>query len=256
MKQRYWTEKAVFAKLSQLYPESAYAIIPQAPNGTGYHANRHLDALVVSCWPSRGLWFAGVEIKISSQDFKKEIANPSKAESIQKFCKYWYIAAPENVIALGELPETWGLIEVNGRSAKITKPAPVLKHEPPNIHFVCAVLRASQKGYVPKAVVDDLKESFEVRLEKAVEEKLLVRNPHERVWKDQYDSLKGDVDLFEKESGIKIESWDAGNIGAAVGLLTNYGVTCAEERIINLRNDLDRALNEYRNALKDKEAAK
>ena len=105
----------------------------------------YADALVISLWPSRGIWFAGVEVKVSRQDWLRELDQPTKAAEIQRYCNYWWVAAPEGIVDAGEVPETWGLYCVSGKRAKIVKPAPPLSPEPLSIAFVASVMRnASQ----------------------------------------------------------------------------------------------------------------
>ena len=86
---------------------------------------RYADLVAISCWPSRGLSIAGVEIKVARSDWQKELATPQKAEAFG-WCDAWYVAAPKGMIPLAELPPTWGLIEVSkGKTewrAKVVKP--------------------------------------------------------------------------------------------------------------------------------------
>ena len=44
------------------------------------------DAVIMSLWPSRGLELHGVEIKVSRADWKREAADPAKAEAIAAYC--------------------------------------------------------------------------------------------------------------------------------------------------------------------------
>ena len=82
-----WTEGRVFGLLKGPFPDGAFLRLPQVRNGTGFQrSTRTADALIVSCWPSRGLWFAGVEIKVSLSDWKRELCKPEKSASIQKWC--------------------------------------------------------------------------------------------------------------------------------------------------------------------------
>ncbi len=253
MTKRYWSEEAVYARLSSVFDPNAHAIIPQAPNGTGFNAKRHADALVVSCWPSRGLWFAGVEIKISRSDFKNELSQPEKSDEIQRYCKYWYVAAPKDIIPKETIPETWGLIEVDGKTGKITKSAPVLAHTPPDLSFVCAILRASMKNVVAKQVHNNLKEEMAVKIREEAEDIAAKRDPRESSARDELKRLHEAIKEFEKKSGIKFNEWDAGDIGKAVKLILHYGIKHIEDSLVRLMRDIDRALKDYKRIVTDEE---
>ena len=47
----------------------AHAWLTEVNNSTGARGGRqYADAIVCSCWPSRGLWLAGVEVKVARGD--------------------------------------------------------------------------------------------------------------------------------------------------------------------------------------------
>jgi hypothetical protein len=107
---------------------------------------RFIDAIVASVFPSRGLWLAGVEIKVTKTDWRSELRDPDKSACIMRFCRYWYMACPVGIIPIGEVPEAWGLVEVRADGATIVKKAERLESETPDMGFVCSVLRAASKG--------------------------------------------------------------------------------------------------------------
>lgn len=76
-------------------------------------AARYADAIAFNLWPSRGLAIHGFEVKVSRSDWLRELKDPAKAERIQSYCDYWWIAAPEDVVQDGELPDGWGLMVPN-----------------------------------------------------------------------------------------------------------------------------------------------
>jgi len=224
---RYWSETAVYERLRHVFPSPAYVTLPQVRNGTGYARaqTRTADAVIASVWPSRGLWLAGVEIKVSRSDWKKELAHAEKSVGIQKYCKYWYVAAPSGVVPVNELPETWGLIDVKDSTAAIVKSAPELKAEPPDLLLLCSILRAVAECTVP---ADAVKEQISERIESA-----------RKTWEAQAgierDHLKKAVEEFEAASGIKIsDRWYNREIGAAVEFVRNTGIINA----VNIADDL------------------
>jgi hypothetical protein len=151
-----WTESRVFEQLKHIFPSPAYVRLPQVRNGTGYarSTTRTADAIIVSAWPSRGLWMAGVEIKVTRSDWKKELAHPDKADGIQRYCHHWYVACPKGLIDEAMVPKTWGLIEVNGTTAEIARQAPELTPRPVDLLLVCSILRAAQDVMVSKDLVE------------------------------------------------------------------------------------------------------
>lgn len=124
------------------FRDPAHAWLEQVRSGTGYGSReRYADALAVSLWPSRGIWFAGIEIKVDRGDWLREVDAPEKAAEIMKWCDFWYVAAPAGIVELGEVPETWGLYVVEKGKAKLVKEAPRLSPELPTRTFVASVLR-------------------------------------------------------------------------------------------------------------------
>lgn len=224
----HWTEHEVYDRLRHVFPPPAYVSIPQVRNGTGYarRQTRTCDALIASVYPSRGLYFTGFEIKVSRGDWKKELAHAEKSVELQRFCKYWYVAAPVGVVPVAEIPETWGLVEVQAATASIVKPAPILEWQQPGLLFVCAVLRAAIECTVPTGVVD-------ARVSEAIAKATDAAEKH-RDWRQR--ELQQAVDNFEKASGLKIsDRWEAGDIGKACAFTMETGLLRATEVAKDLR---------------------
>ena len=142
------TAEDVRALLRKHYDGRAYAMLEEVRNGTGYgRRERYADALVVSLWPSRGIWFAGIEIKVSRSDWLAELKNPAKSAEIQRWCDYWWIAAPEGLVRTGELPPTWGLLSCSsGGKISVEHAAPKLEASPPSAAFVAAIMRRAAEA--------------------------------------------------------------------------------------------------------------
>ena len=215
-KKQRWTEGRVAALVGKLYPAGAYAYLTSVRNGTGYQRSqdRTADALAVSCWPSRGLYLIGFEIKVSRSDWRKELGAPRKSIAIQAFCRYWYVAAPTGVVPIGEVPDNWGLIEC-GRSAAIVKQAPQLDEKPLDKLMMCSILRRFSESVVPiEHVQSRIEEASEKAREAAREETQYRLNSLERTIAD-----------FERASGVSLvdQMWAAGDIGAAVRIVREHG---------------------------------
>jgi hypothetical protein len=224
-----WSEKKVYSMLSKVFPteQGAYVILPQVRSKTGGASNiRIADAIIVSCWQSRGIWMGGVEIKVSLQDWRKELANPTKAESIQQYCKYWYVACPTGVIPIGEIPETWGLIEVNRTGAKIVKRAMENECKPLPISLLASMLRNISDNTTPNIMVDDV-------VNKRVAERVEARKS---MIEQELEQLKRSILLFEEKSGVKIQTYNESNIGNAVKMVLNS----KHQRIPEMMNHIKR----------------
>lgn len=135
------TSKDIVAALSRHYIGAdglgeEHVLIAEARRGAGFTGNSNrCDLLAVGTWESRGLQLVGHEIKVSRADWVKELKQPDKAEWIWKHCHQWYltVSSPHSkIVHAGELPATWGLIEIDpaGR-VKIIERAPVNREPAP-----------------------------------------------------------------------------------------------------------------------------
>lgn len=102
----------VCAALERRYnPESKprqYATFQEVPDAA---QRRRVDFIAVNTWQSRGRIVEGVEVKVARADWLKELAHP-KADSWYAVVDRWWVAAPPGVVLDGELPATWGLLEL------------------------------------------------------------------------------------------------------------------------------------------------
>jgi hypothetical protein len=137
--------------LKAYFPHPEYGIAFEVASATGFAANRRLDAVVMSLWPSRGLHLYGV--KVARSDWRREKSNPAKAEELARFCHHFYLAAPANIVPASEVPPNWGLLEVDdGGRVHQTKAATLLKPEPPGYEFLAAVFRSIRREADPEMV--------------------------------------------------------------------------------------------------------
>jgi hypothetical protein len=129
------------------FQEPAHCWLYEVNNATGGRGGRQFaDALAISLWPSRGIWFAGIEVKVSRPDWTREVRDPEKSSEIQGFCDYWWVAAPIGVIPIAEVPTTWGLLEIDGKKVLRTKDAPKLDAKPLTKEFVASIFRNEAGG--------------------------------------------------------------------------------------------------------------
>lgn len=220
------TAERIGVLVRQRYPAEEYAMFYEVRDGTGFHANRSCDALVISLWPSRGLEISGFEFKVSRQDWLKEKADPSKAEAIAAYCdRWWLCVGSEKVVQPGELPPAWGMMLADGDRLKVVKEADKLAPIVLDRLFVAAIARSAQKhspgADAIAAAVKAARDAWEKDGQK-----------HQN-WRAKQDaeriaSLEKKIADFENVSGVRITSWDAGRIGEAVKLIVNQRVHLAE----------------------------
>lgn len=204
---------SVFEALKDRYPKNAYALLEQVGNATGYGTSRHIDAIAMSLWPSRGLYLEGIEIKVSRNDFRREIKDPMKAEELATFCDFWWIAAPAGVVPVDQLPPNWGLLEVTPGKCKIVKQAVKLTPKPITKEFFAALLRRVYAADTPAHHIDQVRE-------KALEEGRLagirISERTADAAQESLDRLLQSVQAFQEKSGIRIDAYNGEKIGEAV----------------------------------------
>lgn len=152
------TSSNVYRLLCDLFPKEQYAILPEVANSTGSNRKRHIDAVVMSLYPSRGLDIYGIEIKVSRSDWVRERDNPAKAEEIANHCDGFYLAVSDaSIVHAGELPTGWGLISCSSGEAKIVTRC--TKTTPSNLSrgFVAAMLRRAQEYTRPDELAQEIR---------------------------------------------------------------------------------------------------
>lgn len=185
------------------YTQPEWALFFEVGDCTGV-ANRYADAIAVNMFESRGLEIIGFEFKVSSSDWLRELKNPAKAEPIYRFCDKWYVVTPKNLVQDGELPDTWGLIEIDEKGMRQKVKAPKREAAPIDKRFFAALCRRSYEmgKYVIEPFLKERLEAQKLSFDQRLERELNQRRGH-------YEILKEKVDQFEKLSGIKIGQWDS-----------------------------------------------
>ena len=237
------TERQLFESLREFYPPREYALLPQVANGTGLDARRHADAIAMSLWPSRGMHVHGFEMKSSPSDWKRELRNPAKADEIAQYCNYWWVVGGyPGLVKLDELPAGWGLYEYDHEKKALMKRvnAPFRKATV-DIGFVAACLRRASEIMTPEAELQKAYEKglTECRRNSAME----VRHLQESL-----DGFKKAINDFETVSGVKISKWNAGQIGAAVGIVMTGGAMVRQEKLVQICESVIRELKGNENA--------
>lgn len=126
---------------------------------------RRADFIAANMWKSRGYSTVAVEIKVSRQDWLRELKNPAKQETISKYVDHIYLAVPDaKIVGPGELPSGWGLFVLQG-SRLVRKVAPAdLKSNSPREFYT----RMIQKLILERA--KDVETMAASRLEEKVQQ--------------------------------------------------------------------------------------
>lgn len=230
-----WTESQVADKLARRFKSPEWAFMRQVRRGTGFKHNNTADAIAASTWPSRGLFLVGFEIKCGRGDWIKELRHPGKSDEIQKYCQHWYVATPAKfkIIEAGEIPATWGHVEVSGRGCKIIREAPHLKAAAPDMFLLASILRNVFNATVPADDVADMVNS---------EVEMHMKQTHDTA-ANELEALRRKIGVFEKSSGVSIgASWEAEMIGDAVKFVVGQKQGGFVESAQRMRNEHRRAM--------------
>jgi hypothetical protein len=193
------------------FPPAEYAMFHEVANGTGGNARNYADVVAMSLWPSRGLQIIGFELKASRSDWLREKGKPEKSVAIQQYCDRWNLVTAKGVVLdSSEIPEAWGWLELVGQKLYTRKVAPKLESIECTRTFLAALLRragqvdeATISTRVSAALVDAnarMTEQNEAMLERRLGDATAATNA---------------IKEFEATSGIRIQLYDGGEIGAA-----------------------------------------
>ena len=203
--------------LKERFPPPEWALLEEVRNVTGYGhrvRERYADAVAMNMWPSRGLSVLGFEVKVQRSDWVKELRDPAKSAAIQQYCDYWWVVAGDkDLVQPGELPETWGLLVVQGNEKLrlvCKKEAPKLEAKPLDRLFIASMLRRANEQLAAWQEGRVTTEEYEKGYERGLEQGKNSAKWDQRMLQQDYDVLRQRVEAFEKSSGMKIDGWDAG----------------------------------------------
>jgi len=225
--------------LRQRYMMPAFVLLEEVRNGTGYaKALRSADAVVLSAWPSRGVWMAGFEVKSSRQDWQRELDDPAKAAAFFDYCDYWWlVAGDENIVRPGELPKTWGLLVVKGGKLVMVTDAPKNEHVKPIDRLMLAsMFRNFAEHYVPAGRVSEMAEDIAKTKKDSVVKTLEYNVDHAR---KEVESLRKAITDFEQASGVSISQYNGTHVGEAFKKFTGFGgLEGIERQLDRVRREL------------------
>ena len=209
------TESDMLAMLRARYTEKAgngdaWAFVTHVRNAAGFDANRTVDAIAMSLWPSRGLTLHGFEVKCSRTDWQRELANPAKAEAFTQLVdRWWLVVADEAIVPPGELPEGWGLLVVRRGKLVCASAAKPLRATP-----IVAKLAPLPEAFTRSFLASLLRAACRSDQDALAEVQASARAEARRGVADQISGLEATIaelqrreQTFERESGVRLDSW-------------------------------------------------
>ncbi len=136
-----WTAEELVERIRNRYAPQSHTVLEQVANGTGAGCSSWIDAVVISLWPSNGLWRAAMEVKVDRGDFLRELRDPAKNAWTRKYFHEFWFVAPAGVIKEEELPEGVGWLQPNGDGLKIVRHASRRDEVASDEMFVAAIAR-------------------------------------------------------------------------------------------------------------------
>lgn len=228
------------AALEKKFAPPAWSIAYEVRSAVGFGKVRSADALALANWESRGCRLLGFEIKVSVSDLRRELADPTKAEEIARFCHAWSIVAPSDVVAAveAEIPPHWGLLIPRGE-ALVQKRAPTPRHNPDSWTplFVASLVRAFSNDAVRRydlTLVDDARKRADKERELAERERAILRVEGADVLeklntlREERDAMQATVSEIRKLSGC----WSREQFHA---VLRAVGALEAERPVVQIR---------------------
>lgn len=209
------TTEQVRTRLKYKFAKPGVIFLEEVRSGTGFIAGEtYADAIVFQLWPSRGHEIEGYEIKVSRNDWLKEMKFPDKSENISRFCdRWWLVVGNKSIVELAELPANWGLMVPYGKGLRILKGAARLQPQNIDRGFFMSLIRQlyrenpdakARKEEYDKGFTEGKKEGVKVTEQQAGEAGDLLKN----------------VRKFQEASGLDItNSWEVEGLGKAVKTL-------------------------------------
>lgn len=125
------------------YYNASSVMFPELRLGSGYNdiAQRRIDLFVISS--EKGNYTTAFEIKVSRQDFLKDIKDPLKQRGARLYSSNFFYVAPQGMIKIDEVPVWAGLKEYDfeTKNFKTTIPAPLLSRNTPSWSLICSLVR-------------------------------------------------------------------------------------------------------------------
>lgn len=245
------TSTAVREAISKRWAAPEYAVMWEVGRATGAVSNqRYADAVIMSLWPSRGLELHGVEIKVSRSDWRREAADPAKAEAIAAYCDRWWVFTGPGVIQdTSELPPMWGAREFDGRAWRTIKEAEKTDAKACDRAFLASLLRRAdgESRWQIEHQARLLSEAAVKSAQSQIESEIARRSKDATVARQQ-------IADFEEASGLSMRDYmlgDAKAVGAMVKAVNAVGLGKTYGGIAGILNTLRSTVGRIEKALED-----
>lgn len=251
-----WTHTRLVAAVRARYQREGYAFMSNVPSRLGFNSKRYADGIAVGLWESRGFEVVGFEVKASRSDFLRELKDPPKADDIFGYCDRWFLVAANDGIVnvdAGELPSAWGLMVPRGRNLTVVTKAPKLSPQPLERSFLCALLRRAHEQMESKSAQD---EAYQRGWEEGRLKGEKTNNGTLYYLRQEHERLKKSVKAFHEKSGIHIDSYDGGQVGAVAKALFEKDFGGLQDNLRRMEQNLTEALGKIREAKEELKGAR
>ncbi len=200
------------------HPGDGWIVFEELANSTGARVRGWADAAALGVWPSSRYELHGYEIKISREDLKREIRNPSKADNIGRYCHHWWLVISDKKLMEGlVIPRPWGILVPRNKILRVVRPSPRTRNPRAfDAGFCAAMIRNIVKGWVPKHEHASVREAG-LSVARAEVEAEVRRNASDE--ERQLRDLRDKVERFKVASGVDIQGhslWELGHVGRAL----------------------------------------
>lgn len=223
----------------------------EVKNGCGYSFHRSLDVVVVNTYPSKGLLFEGIEIKVSKSDLRTELQNAEKHAVFFENLDYFSLACPASILDMDIIPKKWGVYVVNDKGELRTKRKPLALHDEARKtltrDFTVAFIRAfalrgsgilHDNELYSKKISEEYQRGFESGKKSA-------SSPHHQ---RRLDELK----KFEEITGVNIGDWYGTEEQARLfKCLVDVEANNAARLVSDSINTLERVIKELKKSEKE-----
>lgn len=218
----------MFGLVCKRHPSPGWAVFSELANSTGGNVRGFADAFAIGIWPSHRYEAHLYEFKASRNDVKKELADPSKGDTIGKFADYrWLVVEDVKIIETLVIPGGWGILTPKGSGnaavLQTVRKAPKQEAVPWTRGFMAAMARHVFDKHVTKEEYNRVKEETHAELRKKVEREVSYEHAN---LKRVHEELLAAVKDFHLKSGVDVITarWSLGDIAEAVK------VVCAAKR--------------------------
>ena len=144
-KGRVWKAEELVERIRARYEEGRWVVVEQLADSTGAGRGSWVDVAAFGTWPSDGRIRAAFEVKVSRQDWLRELQLPSKNQwAREAFHEFWYVA-PGDVIKEQELPEGCGWLKPRGDGLAFVRHAARHTPEAMGDGLLASALRSAEK---------------------------------------------------------------------------------------------------------------